>query len=46
MPRIKGKGLKIAYSILGVPPQFAQKPNKVQQKINRKLLAEETQRVR
>ncbi len=46
MPRMPGKGTKIAYKILGVPSNIAFKRNKAEQKINKRLLFEETYRVR
>ena len=46
MPRIKGKGTKIAFKILGVPANIADKKSVAQKKINDRLLFEETSRVR
>lgn len=46
MPRPKGKGKKIAYSILGVPANIAFKPSEYQKKINRALIYQETDRSR
>ncbi len=46
MPRIPGKGKKLAYKILGVPANIASKKTKVQKRINKRLLFEETSRVR
>lgn len=46
MPRIPGKAKKIAYRILGVPANIQSKKNNKQQKINRRLVFEETVRVR
>lgn len=46
MPRPNGKAKKIAYKILGVPPNIAYKRNKQQRKINNRLIYEETMRVR
>ena len=46
MPRIKGRGKKIAYKILGVPVNVAYKPNKAERSINNRLIFEETFRVR
>ncbi len=46
MPRIPGKAKKIAYKILGVPPNISFKPSEEQQKLNRRLIFEETVRVR
>lgn len=45
-PRVKGIGKKVAYSILGVPPNIKAKRNKTQQRINEKLIYSETSRVR
>lgn len=46
MPRVKGKGYKIAYAILGVPANMQSKKTKDQKKINGRLVFEETIRVR
>lgn len=46
MPRIPGKGLKIAYKLLGVPPNIAYKPNAQQKKIDHVLLFQQTTRAR
>lgn len=46
MPRIPGKGPKIAFKILGVPAPLASKKTKEQKEINRRLLFEETWRAR
>lgn len=46
MPRPKGKATKIAFKILGVPGAIAFKRSKQQDKINKQLLYQETQRVR
>lgn len=46
MPRLPGKGTKIAFKILGIPPNIAFKRNKQQKYINRRLWFEETSRVR
>ena len=46
MPRPKGKAKKIAYKILGTPPNIAYKRSKAERKINKRLLFEETIRVR
>jgi hypothetical protein len=46
MPRIKGKATKIAFKILGTPPNIAFKRNKKEQFQNRRLIFEETTRVR
>lgn len=45
MPRIPGKAKKIAYAILGVPGNM-HKPTKKEQKLNTRLIFEETTRVR
>lgn len=45
-PRIKGKPAKIAFSILGVPANLNQKKNRFQKEIDRRLLFQNTQRVR
>ena len=46
MPRVPGKATKIAYSILGKPANLTFKPNEKQKFVRRRLLFEETQRVR
>lgn len=46
MPRIQGKATKIAFKVLGVPPNMKFKRNKAQKMINRRLVFEETSRVR
>ena len=46
MPRPKDKARKIAYKVLGIPSNIAFKRSKEQKKINRRLLYEETFRVR
>jgi hypothetical protein len=46
MPRLPGKGKKIAWKILGVPPNISYKPTAQQAKINKQLIFEETTRVR
>ncbi len=46
MPRIKGKSTKIAYKILGIPQNIKFKRSEAQQKINKRLVFEETIRVR
>lgn len=46
MPRPKGKAKKIAYDILGTPPNMQDKPNTRRKEINAKIEAENTQRVR
>ncbi len=45
-PRIKGKAAKIAFSILGVPANLKAKKSAAQQELDRRLAAQETQRVR
>ncbi len=45
-PRIKGKPAKIAFSILGIPANLNQKKNRFQRELDRRLLSQETQRVR
>lgn len=46
MIRIPGKPTKIAYKILGKPANIASKRDAVSEKINRRLIFEETTRVR
>jgi len=46
MPRIKGKPTKIAFKILGTPPNISYKRDKKEKKINQRLIFEETVRVR
>ena len=46
MPRVKGKPTKIAYKILGIPANIAFKRDEKQKRINRRLVFEETTRVR
>ena len=46
MPRIPGKPTDIAYKILGKPDNIAFKRSKKEKKINRRLIFEETTRVR
>lgn len=46
MPRIPGKPTKIAYKILGVPANIAFKRTKEEKAINKRLIYEETTRVR
>ena len=45
-PRIKGKAKKLAYKIMGVPPNMKFSRNSAQRAINKRLVFEETQRVR
>lgn len=46
MPRPRGKAKKIAYNILGVPANIAAKPTKKQKILDKRLLWEDTSRVR
>lgn len=46
MVRGSGRTTKIAYAILGTPPNIAYKPSKKQDEINRKIAAEDTSRAR
>ena len=46
MPRAKTKGKKIAFSILGIPPAIVDKRTAVQKEIDRRLLYDNTARVR
>lgn len=46
MPRVKGKATKIAYKILGKPANIAFKRDKKEKEVNRRLIFEETTRVR
>lgn len=46
MPRLPGKGKKIAYKILGVPANIAFKRDAKEKKVNKRLIFEETTRVR
>ena len=46
MPRMPGKATKIAYKILGKPAPLTFKRTVAQKKVNRRLLFEETARVR
>jgi hypothetical protein len=46
MPRIPGKGKKLAYKLLGTPPNIAFKRNKMQQEVNKRLAFEESSRSR
>lgn len=46
MPRMPGKGMKIAFKILGTPPPMRSKKNKKQKKIDAQLLFQETSRAR
>jgi hypothetical protein len=46
MPRVPGKETKIAYKILGVPANIAFKRDSIEKKINKRLIFEESIRVR
>lgn len=46
MPRVNGKAKKIAFSILGVPPNMRDKRTAEQKKVDRIILYDNTQRVR
>lgn len=46
MVRPKSKATRIAYKVLGVPSNIAHKRTKREKYINRRLLFEETSRVR
>lgn len=46
MPRPKAKATTIAYKVMGVPPNIKFKRSKRQVAINKRLVFEETQRVR
>lgn len=46
MPRLNKKTTDIAFNILGVPANLSRKRNKKEQEVNRRLLFEETSRVR
>ena len=46
MRRIDKKAEKIAFKIMGTPPNIAFKRNKEQQRINKRLIFEETVRAR
>lgn len=46
MPRIKGKATKIAFRILGIPANMLFKRSPKEKKVNRRLIFEETTRVR
>jgi len=45
-PRLRGKPAKIAFSILGVPANLKEKKSKAQKELDRRLLCQDTQRVR
>lgn len=46
MPRIPGRPTNIAFKILGIPPNIAFKRTKEEKAINKRLVYEETTRVR
>lgn len=46
MPRLPGKTTKIAYKILGIPANIQYKRDSVDKKINKRLIFEESIRVR
>jgi hypothetical protein len=46
MIRMPGKAKKIAYKILGVPANMEYKRDAIEKKINKRLIFEETTRVR
>ncbi len=46
MVRPKGKATKVAYSILGTPPNMLDSEKKKDTKIEKRLTFEETQRVK
>lgn len=46
MIRVPGRTTKIAYAILGTPPNIAYKPSKKQDEINKRIAAEDTSRAR
>lgn len=45
-PRPNKKATKIAFKILGTPPNLKYKPDQARKRVNAKLISEETQRVR
>ncbi len=45
-PRYNIKATKIAYKVMGVPANIQFRRNAIQRKINRRLVFEETSRVR
>jgi hypothetical protein len=45
-PRIPGKATKIAYKILGMPENLKKGNNAFSEEVNKRLIYEETQRVR
>jgi hypothetical protein len=46
MIRIPGKAKKIAYKILGIPANIASKRDSIEKRINKRLIFEESIRVR
>lgn len=46
MPRIPGKGMKIAFAVLGTPSNYREKKTALQKRIDQRLLYENTQRAR
>jgi hypothetical protein len=46
MPRVRGKATRIAWAILGEPNAMKVKKNRKQSDINKRLIFEETVRVR
>ena len=44
--RVKGKPEQVFYAVLGIPNNMRSKRTKAQQKLDRRLTAEETVRVR
>ncbi len=46
MPRVKGKATKIAFKIIGVPANYQSKPKKKEKEVDKRLVFEETTRVR
>lgn len=45
-PRFNKKGTKVAFSILGTPPNLKFKRSKFQEYVNKMLLSQETSRVK
>jgi len=46
MPRLKGKGVKIAYAILGIPGNLQKESPRKNKVIERTLIFDETSRVK
>lgn len=46
MPRIKGKPTRIAYSVLGIPANMLFKKTPKQERINKRLMFDETIRAK